>query len=446
MAEALAEVRRHLGADAVILHTRSYKRGGLMGIGARAVVEVTAADGRELGKHRQEQARRERSRLRARTTAARPSVAPTATATPVIATAEASGDWSGQPLAGDLIRRTYAAARAEMNREHAAAPVAVAAPPAPAPAPQPAPDHLAEEMRAVKRMVARMMDQQKQRTAAAPGNAADLPDKLFDQYLALLEQEVAEELASEIIADVRRTLSPDDLDDDKCCRKAVMAAVAKLLPTPGADEDTLQATATPRGDRPRTIALVGPTGVGKTTTVAKLAATFKLKQNLKVALITLDTYRIAAVDQLRTYANIIGVPLHVVTSPDELAQTIERCRGCDVVLIDTAGRSQRDDPRLEELARFIEAARAHEVHLVLSSTCTQKVLEDTVDRFSKIHTDRIIFTKLDEAVTFGVVLNVMRKVRKRLSYITTGQEVPHQIEPGQPDRLAALVLGEGALR
>ncbi|MFW6033221.1 MAG: flagellar GTP-binding protein, partial [Phycisphaeraceae bacterium] len=115
------------------------------------------------------------------------------------------------------------------------------------------------------------------------------------------------------------------------------------------------------------------------------------------------------------------------------------------VLIDTAGRSQRDDPHLEELASFIDAADPHEVHLVLSSTCTQRVLLDTIERFSTIRTDRIIFTKLDEAVTFGVIINVMRTVRKRLSYVTTGQEVPHQIEPGRPERLAELVLGGGEL-
>ena len=189
--------------------------------------------------------------------------------------------------------------------------------------------------------------------------------------------------------------------------------------------------------------MVGPTGVGKTTTIAKLAATFKLKQKKNVGLITLDTYRIAAVDQLRTYANIIGIPLHVVTGSDELRNALRKCAGCDVILIDTAGRSQRDDPRLKELRSLIDIADPHEVHLVLSSTCAQPVLMEIVDRFSDVRADRIIFTKLDEAVSFGVLLNVARTVNKRLSYVTTGQEVPHQIEPSSPTRLASLVLGDG---
>ena len=133
----------------------------------------------------------------------------------------------------------------------------------------------------------------------------------------------------------------------------------------------------------------------------------------------------------------------MVTSPDELTEALGRCTGCDTVLIDTAGRSQRDDPRLEQLRLLIGVADPHEVHLVLSSTCSQSVLLEVAERFSQVRADRIIFTKLDEAVSFGVLLNVARKVNKRLSYITTGQEVPHQIEPSTPARLAALLLGEG---
>ena len=161
-----------------------------------------------------------------------------------------------------------------------------------------------------------------------------------------------------------------------------------------------------------------------------------------MALITIDTYRIAAVEQLRTYANIIGLTLHVVTTLDEMRQALEECRDADAVLIDTAGRSQRDGEKLDQLKAFLDVASPHETHLVLSSTCSQPVLMEAVERFSEVRTDRIIFTKLDEAVSFGVLVNVARKVNKQLSYVTTGQEVPHQIEPGQGERLAGLILGE----
>jgi flagellar biosynthesis protein FlhF len=126
-----------------------------------------------------------------------------------------------------------------------------------------------------------------------------------------------------------------------------------------------------------------------------------------------------------------------------MSEALAKCRDYDVVLIDTAGRSQRDDGKLDQLAAFIAAANPHEVHLVLSSTANEHVLLEAAERFTKMRIDHIIFTKLDEAVSFGVLLNVVRKVNKQLSYITTGQEVPHQIEPGRSERLAGLILGEG---
>jgi len=429
MADALAKVKRELGADAVILHTRAYKRGGVFGFGMQKVVEITAADdagvlGRR--KHRK---------------------APAIDAVPTAARRPGA---LGANTAGDLIRRTYAVAQDELNKKQARplSPIRSVLPQAvgvsPMGATKPVRDEsLVDEVRAVKRMVRQMVNQQRRGIGihAKDGGCVgrpDVPDKLFDQYLALLEQQVAEELAEEVIQEVRGRLTPTDLEDESAVRRSVLEVIAELIP---ADESNIRLEP-PADARPRTIALIGPTGVGKTTTIAKLAATFKLKQKKTVGLITLDTYRIAAVDQLRTYANIIGLALHVVASPDELTRALHHCAGCDVILIDTAGRSQRDDPKLNELRSLISVADPHEVHLVLSSTCSQAVLMEVAERFSSVRVDRIIFTKLDEAVSFGVLLNVVRKVNKRLSYVTTGQEVPHHIEPGSAKRLAALVLGE----
>ena len=416
MSDALALVKRQFGPDAVILHTRSYKRGGVLGIGAHMVVEVTAANGAEVG-----QARRTRQLTHA--TATLP-----ATDKDKVATA--------QPTAGDLIRRTYAAAQQQL--EHQQAVMSVARSPS-----QPdsqSPSQLAEEMRAVRRMVSRMMCQQEKR-ALGPGLAPDMPDELVEHYLGLLEQDVSQELAQQVINQVTTQMQESDPQDDTALGRALLESLAGLIP---ADKESQIIEATEDG-RPRTIALIGPTGVGKTTTIAKLAANFKLKQKLNVSLVTLDTYRIAAVDQLNTYADIIGVPLYVVARPEQMSDAMQSCAGSDVVMIDTAGRSQHDDPKLDQLDGLIRSARPHETHLVLSSTCTQNVLLDTVERFSRIPTDRIIFTKLDEAVTFGVILNVVRKVNKRLSFVTTGQEVPHHIESGQSGRLAALLLGHDKL-
>jgi flagellar biosynthesis protein FlhF len=425
MSAALDLVKKELGPGAVILHTRSYRRGGLWGLLSRTVVEITAADSAVLGNRRPGPAGAKPAAGRGPRRA--PSPADNRSADPLV---------PASATAGDLIRRTYAMARAEMAQ-------AAPAPAAPAPDPMALPagaEQLAQEMRCVKRLVEQMVRQQRQRQGPASFQGSDMPDKLFDQYLNLLKQEVTEELAEEVVQQVRATLGPAQLEQAPAVRRAVLDALARLIPTDAAAGQLPPST----DGRPRTIALIGPTGVGKTTTIAKLAANFKLKQRKNVGLITLDTYRIAAVDQLRTYAGIIGVPLHVAAGAGELADALRRCRAerRDVVLIDTAGRSQRDDPHLEQLAGSLRAADPHEVHLVLSSTCTQAVLLETAERFARVRADRIIFTKLDEAVSFGVLLNVARKVHKKLSFVTTGQEVPHHIEPGRPDRLAALMLGE----
>lgn len=443
MAEALAVVKKSLGADAVILHTRTYKRGGIWGIGARTVVEVTAAQGREY---------RQALRAKAAAKAAMKPLAGSSASSPRASTAALTAPVTKEQAAGDLIRRTYAVAQAALaqrtaqgtcaNPDSALRTVAKTAQPQASIQPIAAvPDaaQLAREMQAVKRMVARMMHQgyspPKPREPGVTGT-----DPLLDKYTALLEQEVSRELADEVIRKVHKTLGGKDLDDEAAVRAAIRRELAALLPA-AAPPGPLEPTA---DGRPRVMAFVGPTGVGKTTTVAKLAAQFKLKQKKRVGLITLDTFRIAAVDQLRTYANIIGVPLRVVSTPPEVVEALRdfEGRGCDVVLIDTAGRSQRDEGKLEQLENLMRAAQPHEVHLVLCASCSQMTLLETVERFARVRTDRIIFTKLDEAAAFGVLMNVAHRVNKKLSYITTGQEVPHDIEIGLPDRLAGLLLGE----
>ncbi len=466
MPEVLALVKQAYGSNGVILHTRSYRKGGVLGMGAKPVVEVTATDGRKLAQKYQrktDQAARKRS-LEARPPLA--SVMPPTREQPPVQRPEREAS------AGGLIRKTYAAARAEMGAPAgvAEAPVARAKPQAggvalealppravaPAPAKTdepvaapvmtqtPAPDtQVIDELSAMKQMMVKMMRQQKAAGSVDAKDAAqactpELPDPLVSHYLKLIEQEVAEELAEEIVTKVNSVLTQAEFTEPEKVRRAVHDEIARRLPVEGGT-GKLEPT---KDGRPRTVALIGPTGVGKTTTIAKLAATFKLKQHKKVGLITMDTYRIAAVEQLRTYAGIIGLPLKVVNTAEQLTAALESYKHLDAVLIDTAGRSQKASDKLGELKRVLAAADPHEVHLVLSSTVSQKVLLQTIDRFSAVDADRIIFTKLDEAVTGGVLLNVARRVGKKVSYITTGQEVPHEIEPGDSSRLASLVMGD----
>jgi flagellar biosynthesis protein FlhF len=276
--------------------------------------------------------------------------------------------------------------------------------------------------------------QRQSKTGAGPSPM--MPPKLFDMYLKLIAQDISEELADTVVNSVRDQLSREQLDDEAVVREAVLQQLAGHIPV--ADQATCDR---PDDGRPLTIALIGPTGVGKTTTLAKLAATFKLRQHRKVGMITSDTYRIAAVDQLRTYANIIGLPLRVALTPAEMQQAVHALSDCDVILIDTAGRGQNDAARLDELREFLDAADPHEVHLVLSSTANEKVLLREAEAFSKVGMNKIVLTKLDEAVSFGMLINVVRQVGKELSFLTTGQEVPTHIEVSRADRLADLILG-----
>jgi flagellar biosynthesis protein FlhF len=192
----------------------------------------------------------------------------------------------------------------------------------------------------------------------------------------------------------------------------------------------------------KTVALIGPTGVGKTTTVAKLAADFSLKQGYKVALITADTYRIAAVEQLKTYADIIGLPLDIVYSPDELKAAIYRNQDKNLILVDTAGRSPDNQVHLTELQALLAVDSAIETYLVLSTTTKYQDALEIVDKFSVCSSHKFLFTKADESTNVGTIFNLLYRFPTAISYITTGQNVPDDIELANPEKLANLLLKE----
>jgi flagellar biosynthesis protein FlhF len=535
MAEALAAVKRDLGANAVILNTRSYRRGGLFGLGRRTVIEVTATAGdRAQVAARQRAASRTRSsgnvaaaraygkapaseraddaengpselerqktrrlaqamleqherRLRVASAAndatmAEPPSEPRAVAqTTESASAVRTIADAPKPAAPDpapssptavarrfILTPTSADAGHSAPDESAAAhlkePVATSASdgdcdPAPSASgaiaappkartiaiygedgtdfvsdePSREAQLMRDELSAIRSMVGHVLQQQVSvRGAPTP----TMPKQLFEMYLRLVGQDVSEELADRIVNDVRDELGTAELEDPERVQEAVTRHLADYIPT--CEQAVLSESV---DGRPLTIALIGPTGVGKTTTLAKLAASFKLRHQKRVGLITADTYRIAAVDQLRTYANIIGLPLEVVLTPSEMHKAVQTLSECDVILIDTAGRSQNDAGRLDELKQFLEAADPHEVHLVLSSTAGERVLLREAEAFCGIGADKVVLTKLDEAVSFGMLINVVRQIGKQLSFYTTGQEVPDHIEVSQPDRLAELIMG-----
>ncbi len=197
-----------------------------------------------------------------------------------------------------------------------------------------------------------------------------------------------------------------------------------------------------RGQK-RVIALVGPTGVGKTTTIAKLAAPFALAGTFRVGMVTLDTYRIAAVEQLRTYGEIMGVPVRVAHSRRGIEEALESLADRDVIFVDTAGRSQKNRGQIGEL-RDVLTGEPWETHLVLSATAKLRDLSECAREFAVVEPKSLIFTKLDETNTLGSLLGVVAEAALPVSYVTTGQRVPEDIEPADPVHLAVRFLEPAA--
>ncbi|MCH5377606.1 MAG: flagellar biosynthesis protein FlhF [Planctomycetes bacterium] len=263
--------------------------------------------------------------------------------------------------------------------------------------------------------------------------ARELPDALFHLFTDLIDAEIDEELARELVERVHENATERELDDVRQVKNRVAQAIESELRVSGPIQVPAFGT--------HVVALVGPTGVGKTTTIAKLAANFRLRDQRRVGLITVDTYRIAAVDQLRTYADIIDLPMEVVSTPREMREAVERLSGLELVLVDTAGRSPRDDVKIQELKSMLAEAGADEVHLVLSGVASARNLASTARQFAAVGVTALLPTKLDEASGYGNLLSVVRSSGLPLSYVTHGQNVPDDIAPADGRKLTRMMLG-----
>ncbi len=432
MAAALKQVKETLGAEALILSTRTLRKKGL-GVLGKQTIEVTAAI--------------ESPAMKA--SSARAAVEPAA-----------------KPLGKVAVSKRIPAAYRGNLEVREDEPLTV---PPPAPRSQPVElrsNPLEEEVQSLRTQlesqdVGQLKDELeqlkgmiKQMTATPPQAPVTAAPQQFDRaawhaatsaqqniqpsyelsaLTVLLECGLANGTATAIARLAGEKLNELQIEDPQLCRELLISTLADWVPTSGPIWQP--------GETQKKVALIGPTGVGKTTTIAKLAAEAITKGGARVALVTIDTYRIAAVEQLKVYGDIMGLPVEVVISPDQLQEAFARHRDKDLILIDTAGRSPRDHERVAELAEFLGDDEQVENCLVLAAPTDERVQQQTLEAFKVLPISRLIYTKLDETDSCGALINIPTRSNLPLAYLTNGQQVPEDLLLAEPTRVAELVMG-----
>jgi flagellar biosynthesis protein FlhF len=402
MAEALGQAKKELGRDARILRTRYLGGRGLLGWlrGGRDRWEVTASGNGEGLSPLAGEAGLVKGHYAAET--------PTVDVEPALDGREAREDRVTRRIGGRPASPTVGKQPAAVG--------------------EPLPPE--RERDVIRLALEELLDRsglERTPDAAGPGDLAWLEP-------TLLAQDVDTGLVKDVLQRVRMDLTGRQLG-----RAKVVAGEARRILA-----ETIKTVQPASGQRAcggaRVVVLVGPTGVGKTTTLAKLAARAAVGAGQDVALVTMDTYRIAAEQQLRTYAEIINVPLRVVQSAGELHRAVRECSGRDVVLVDSAGRSPTHARQLEELTRWVDGAEPDETHLVLPANAGLASAKLALERFVGVGVDRVILTKLDEAASFGLAANVSYWHGLPISYVTMGQEVPDDLDLADAADLAGRIL------
>ena len=467
--EAMANVKSELGVDAVILHTNKIKKGGILGFHAKEIVEVIAAIEDEPVVKEQKPAMDTGAASEAVLQAAAaarasrnsaPEPQPTGNFTPrnMVSQYQTAGtiEAISHAMAQNTPSPTFGEVLASVNRAQEQAesqqPVVKEEPAEPV--------SVAEEKLVSVESDAEQLSSEKE-TETASEDAADLDVK--EQEILDLQNQL-EEMKSMLVEMSRNKdeaggipnlqrameaqgISQHVLEDmiSKLNGTEILAPQNSIKALKALEKYVRKAIRIANGitlysDKPKIVALIGPTGVGKTTTLAKIAAKFVLEEGAKVALITADTYRISAVEQLKTYSDILGLPLEIVYNPQALQEAIEKHGDKQLILLDTAGRSQYNAYQMKELSELLNIDADIEKHLVMSATTKTSDGLELLDNFSLCKPDRVIFTKVDETKTHGIILNILHRRKAALSYLTNGQSVPDDIEPASIEKLAELLL------
>lgn len=395
VAETMGKIKRELGSDAVILQTRQIKEGGFLGFFARTKVEITAAIEDNLDREKIENSRTQ--------------------ALPAVNT--------------EVIKKAYEAYRDKEN-ENARECFKQGAAGSPD---LPEQNPLATTQSELKEMH-NLLKEIKGHLAEREDDKKPVPEPLNKWADFLTARGVSSELTMKLLTAIKTELSSEQWADATHVFEKLKKQVARLC----LNTELIR----PRKSRSLVVALIGPTGVGKTTTIGKLAAGFSIIERRKVALITADTYRVAAVEQLKTFGEIIGVPVEVVMTPEDLKIAIDSHQDKELIFIDTAGRSPYHELHMSELEAFLKKAKPSLTMLVLSVTTNLPDQIKVYERFRKLST-HLILTKLDESYSQGAILDILANTDLPVAYLTNGQDVPDDIDAATPEKLTGYVLGEG---
>jgi len=262
----------------------------------------------------------------------------------------------------------------------------------------------------------------------------DKTEKIYDVIIDNMRQN---DVAEEVIEDIVESLKKQGLEENSNVNEIFVMFRKEII----RKLNQSSSITVEDGKKPKVIMFLGPTGVGKTTTLAKIAANFMIREKKKVGLITADTYRIAAVEQLKTYSEIMGAPVTVIYSPNEIKDAIKKNEDADLILIDTPGKSHKNKKHFDEIKDLVSHSNADEIYLLISASTKMKDCNEIIKAYSFIKDYKLIFTKVDETESLGIVLNVVNSTGKRLSYFTTGQSVPDDIEVINVDQLSKKLLG-----
>lgn len=398
MSDALQQIRTDLGKDAIILNTKPIKTGGFLGMFRKKKIEVIAAIDPNESKKTERAKNIPMSPAPLRSSSIQP--------VPTSKTEEESTVAFSNVLQ-TVALQTESAQRASKEETQSGS--------------------VSKELEEMRGMLWKLM--------MADDKNTSLPEAFIPLRKRLQSQGIEEDVLASLFERLLKELSPEEIQDSKKVIQKAKKVIITMLQEASEKHGSLQTDMS-------LVTFIGPTGVGKTTTLAKLAAESTLARQKKVGMITSDTYRIAAVEQLKTYANILNVPLKIVYSAEDLVPTLERLTGCDMIFMDTAGRNYRNKEYVEEINRLLRSPLPNETFLVLSITAKQEDLEAIIESFKDVRIDKVIFTKTDETRTYGSIFNLVIKYKLALSYITTGQNVPDDIETANPEKVAELILGE----